>query len=200
MPTYLKLPAYTAIFALVLIASVPRKEIRRLAIYGIIFGVITEIISLSLGKILGIYEYIDFLPLGYWVFPFFAPISWAIYFVIYFYFLPKHKPLIYVYIASGIGYSIFFAQLLFNSGIMVIYPKFLPYHYIRLIIPLIVFSIWFPYSTWGFLKLSSYFSSLKLSSFKRHNHLGSFRFILSPQPARKIQEEKRGQVRKPKKI
>jgi hypothetical protein len=161
IPTYLKIPIYTFALALTLIVSVPRKDIRRLAIYGIMFGAMNDIIALTLGKLLGTYEYINFAPLGYWVYPFFAPIAWTIFFILYFYFLPKPKPLMYVYVISGIGYAVFFAQLLFNLGIMVVHPKFFSLYVDRLFDSILVFSLWFPLSTWGFLRLTSHFEGRK---------------------------------------
>ncbi|MHB1126796.1 MAG: hypothetical protein ACYC2T_07525 [Bacillota bacterium] len=195
MPTYLKIPMYTAVFALLVITVVPRKEIRRLAVYGIIFGAIMDVIVLSGGQLLGTFEYINFSPLGFWFIPFFAPISWALFFILYFYFFPKNKLIMYVYVASGIGYSIFFAQLLFNTGIMAIYPpNFIPYNYFRIIAPVSVFLIWFPVSTWSFLKLSGYFES-------KPEKQKSFRYNLSARPARKIETEaKKIKLRKPVKL
>jgi hypothetical protein len=158
MQTVLKIPMYTAIFTILMIAVVPRKEIRRLAIYGIIFGAINDVIALSFGQLFGVFEYIDFAPLGYWFLPFFAPIAWTVFYMLYFYFLPEQKLLMYAYVASAIGYSVLFTQLLFNTNIMALYPPdFIPYNYMRIIIPLIVFLVWFPFSTWGYLRLTGYF-------------------------------------------
>lgn len=111
-----------------------------------------DLIALTSGKLLGVYNYINFFPLGYWVVPFFSPISWAIFYIMYFYFLPKPKPLMYIYVASGIGFSTFFAELLFNSGIMVIHPKFFSETVDKFLYPLMVFILWVPLSTknWWF--------------------------------------------------
>lgn len=190
IPTYLKIPLYTAILALTLITTVPKNEIRRLAVYGIIFGAISDIIALTTGKLFGLFEYVNFAPLGYWVIPFFSPIAWAIYFVMYFYFMPKHKPLMYIYAASGIGYGTFFAQLLFNSGIMVVYPKFFSLSVHRLIDPIFVFLIWFPISTWGFIRLTSHFEGQKQSK-KVHEKKRPMGLKLYPQPARKTKKKAR---------
>jgi len=41
---------YTLIFATILVAVVPKAEIRRLSIYGIIFGAIFDVVLVSISK------------------------------------------------------------------------------------------------------------------------------------------------------
>jgi hypothetical protein len=129
------------------VAVVPRKDIHRLSIYGILFGAIGDVFVIISGKVFGLFEYVNYEPFGLMGIPFFAPISWTIYFILYFYFMPKERPFIYIYVISAIGYSILFGNLLVNLGLMI-------YHYNRLILPLITFSFWFVLITWGYLKLT----------------------------------------------
>lgn len=138
---------YTFIFAIALFAAVPRSEIRRLSIYGVIFGAIGDPLVIMLGKFSKTFEYIHYEPFGLMGIPFFAPLSWSLFFILYFYFLPKYKPLVYIYVLAGIGYSILFGNLLVSFGIM-------QYHYNRIILPLIVFSLWFSIVTWGYYKIT----------------------------------------------
>lgn len=74
-----------------------------------------------------------------------APISWTIFFIIYFYLLPDKKIYIYLYVIMGIFYSVLFCQMLTKLEILK-----LAHGIIDSIIP---FLIWFPTATWGYLKL-----------------------------------------------
>lgn len=145
MPQYFITPLYTGIFAIILVAVVPRKEIKRLAIYGIIFGAIFNILSLLIGKITGKYGFINIGPFGIFGIPFFPPISWTLFFMLYFYFMPK-KPLLYIYVALAIFYGILFGNMITNLGIFKLSHKW--------ILPLIIFTVWFSTATWGYLRLS----------------------------------------------
>jgi len=139
---------YTFLFAAILVAVVPRKDIRRLSIYGIMFGAIGDVLVIISGKVFGLFEYVNFHPFGFMCIPFFAPISWTIYFMLYFYFMPHEKLFRYIYVASAIGYSIMFGNLLVNMNLMV-------YHHHRFIMPLITFSLWFILITWLYLMLTN---------------------------------------------
>lgn len=137
---------YAGIFAIILIAVVPRKEIHRLAIYGIIFGSIFDIIVVTIGNLTGSFRYINYEPFGLMGIHFMAPISWAVYFILYFYFLPEKKPYIYLYNAIGTFYSMMFCQMIAKIGIIQ-----LSHGLIDSIIP---FIFWYPIATWGYLRLT----------------------------------------------
>jgi len=136
---------YTFIFALIMFAVVPRAEIRRLSIYAIIFGAIFDVIAATIGYLTGKFGYIDYQEFGVMALHFFAPISWAIYYILYFYFLPEKNIYRYIYVLSGIFYSVMFSQVIGKLGIL--RPGEL------LIYPIALFCIWFPLATWGYLKL-----------------------------------------------
>lgn len=78
--------------------------------------------------------------------PFFPPISWAIFFILYFYFLPERKPFLYIYVAAAVFYSILFSNLIINLGIFSINHKWL--------IALVTFTLWFSAVTWAFRRLT----------------------------------------------
>ena len=59
-PEYYTYPVYTLVIALGLIALVPRKDIKRLAIYGIIFGGVSDIIVIAVAKIFSIGSHVNF--------------------------------------------------------------------------------------------------------------------------------------------
>ncbi len=148
MPTYFIPAIYTGILALILVISVPRTEIRRLSIYGIIFGSIIDVSTLILGYFTGTFAYINYGPFGTLNIHFFAPLSWAIFFILYFYFLPKQKILMLIYAVSGVVASYFFDNMIVSLGIL---------RRSGILSTLILFPIWFSIATWGFYKLTSIF-------------------------------------------
>jgi len=136
---------YTAIFALILIATVPKMEIRRLSIYGILFGAVADILVVGFAVITGSFSYINYEPFGLMGIHFFAPISWAIFYIIYFYFLPERKSYMYIYVTLAIFFSMLFCQMLTKLGVLRLahgmYDSTIP------------FIIWFPTVTWAYLRL-----------------------------------------------
>lgn len=145
MPINLIPFVYTGIFALILVAVVPKIEICRLSIYGIIFGAIFDILVVTIGNLTGSFRYINYEPFGLIGIHFLAPICWAIFFILYFYFLPEKKSYIYMYTALAIFYSMLFCQMLTKLSVLK-----LGHGIIDSIVP---FVIWFPIATWGYLRL-----------------------------------------------
>ncbi len=154
MPIYFLHLILTAIFALILVLVVPRHEIKRLAVYGIIFGGLMDFLMLTVGSLTGFFGWINFGPFGLSYLPFFAPISWSIFYIMYFYFLPREKVLMYVFAASGIGMSILYTNMVINLGVFMSTVG-------RVIVPVFSFAIWFSIATWGYLKLSEYYKDDK---------------------------------------
>jgi|GEM_PF-283723 len=136
---------YTAVFAIILVNIVPKEKIRQLFIYGLIFGGIFDIAVVSTANLLGEFKYVHYEPFGLMGIHFMAPISWTIYFIIYFYLLPDKKIYLYLYVFMGFLYSVFFCQMLTKLGVL---------HLTHGIINSIIsFALWFPVATWGYLKL-----------------------------------------------
>lgn len=136
-----------AAFLLALIVIVPKAEIRRLAVYGIIFGSAYDVIGLAIGHLTNLFGWINFAPFGYGYLPIDSPISWCAFFITYFYLLPKQKPLIYVFPISGIIMGMVFSRVVVNLGM---------FTEANFILRLANFTLWFTYATWGYLKLSKY--------------------------------------------
>lgn len=176
MPLHFIYLIYTAIFAGILVAVVPKKEIHRLSIYGIIFGGMMDVLMLILGDVTGLYGWINYGPFAFMGIPIFSSISWAIFFILYFYFLPEHKPLNYVYITAGIVFSILYTNIVINLGVFEAAN--------RTLLPLIAFIFWFSTATWGYYRLTGYFQG------QQQEKMTSMRIKLYPQPARKIEQEK----------
>ncbi|MHB8072341.1 hypothetical protein [Desulfosporosinus fructosivorans] len=147
MPIYYLHLIKLAIFLLALVIFVPRTEIRRLTVYGIIFGSTYDVIGLTIGHLTNAFRWINFAPFGYGHLPLDSPVSWCSFYIIYFYLLPKHKPLLYIFPVAGIVMSMIYSRVLVNLG-MFIEPNFL--------LRLANFTIWFSFATWGYLKLNAY--------------------------------------------
>lgn len=148
MPRYYIYPIYTTVFALILLATVPKKEIHRLSIYGIIFGGMMDVLLLVFGNVTGLFGWINYGPLGFMGITLFSNVSWAIFFILYFYFLPSKKPLNYIYASVAIVFSISYTNLVINLGVFQSYN--------RISLPLIAFIVWYLTATWGYYKLNNF--------------------------------------------
>lgn len=148
MPKFLLHPLYTAIFALILIALVPRTDIRRLSVHGIIFGGMMDVLVHSFGYVTGLFAWTEYGPFGFIGVHLFANVAWSIFFILFFYFMPTKKPLNYLFVGAGIFFSVLYYNLVLDLGIFQAKS--------RLIFPLLGFSFWFIVATWGFYKLDRF--------------------------------------------
>ncbi|HWQ71659.1 MAG TPA: hypothetical protein VN370_04975 [Desulfitobacteriaceae bacterium] len=148
MPKFLIYPIYTISFALILIANVPREEIKRFSIYGIIFGGIIDLLVHAFGYLTGLFSWVNYGPFGFIGVHIFANITWAIFFIAYFYFLPEKKPLNYLYAAAGVIFATIYYNMVIDLGILRATD--------RIILPLVGFSLWFSTATWGYYKLRNF--------------------------------------------
>ncbi|AET69142.1 hypothetical protein Desor_3664 [Desulfosporosinus orientis DSM 765] len=146
MPKFLVYPIFTSIFSIILIANVPKSEIRRLSIYGIIFGGMLDVIVHLFGYITGLFSWTNFGPFGFIGVHIFPNVSWSIFFILYFYFLPQQRPLNYIFIGGGIFFSIMYYNMVIDMGILNASSRFW--------LPLFGFSVWFGLATWGYYKLN----------------------------------------------
>jgi hypothetical protein len=151
---------YTAVFAAIVVALVPRQEIRRLSIYGIIFGGGFDAVVVSIANLFGEFNYINYEPFGLIGIHFLAPVSWTLFFIIYFYHLPAKKIYIYIYTTMGIFYSMLFCQMITKLGVLSlthgIYDSIIPF------VP------WYIIATWGYLKLTKIDDSFESVNPKEH--------------------------------
>ena len=152
MPIYYFHLIKLGVFLFALFLIVPKAEIRRLAVYGIIFGSVYDVVGLTIGHLTNMFRWINFEPFGYGYLPIDSPISWCAFFITYFYLLTKQKPLVYIFPISGIVMSMIFSRVLVNLK-MFIEPNF--------ILRLANFTLWFTYATWGYLKLNEYIEGKK---------------------------------------
>ncbi|WP_068966395.1 hypothetical protein [Desulfosporosinus sp. BG] len=148
MPKFLLYPIFTTVFALILIVNVPKIEIRRLSIYGIIFGGIMDAMVHFFGYVTGLFAWTNYGPFGFIGVHIFADVTWSIFFILYFYFLPLQKPLNYLFACAGIFFSVLYYNLVIDMGILKTES--------RILLPLLGFVVWFSLATWGFYKLNAY--------------------------------------------
>lgn len=138
MPSYIIYILYTAAIAVIVLAMVPKNEIRRLAFYGVGFGALVDVlfvITLTHGfKAAG---YFNFGPLAAFGIPFFPPIAWSFFFVAFLYFLPKQRPWNYAFSLLAAAFSTLFSNVLANLGI------FGWWKVGGLVIPYILYATWF---------------------------------------------------------
>lgn len=145
MPKYFIYLIFTVIFALILLTTVPKIEIRRLSIYGIIFGGMMDVLVHIFGYVTGLFAWINYGPFGFIGVHLFADISWTIFFILYYYFLPEQKPFNYIFAGAGVFFSILFYNLALDLGIFRTFSRFF--------LPLLGFAFWFSIATWGYYKL-----------------------------------------------
>jgi hypothetical protein len=146
MPNYWIYLIYTVTLALIMIAVVPREVIRRLAMPALMAGGISDIGLVLLLNAIHAGHYKDFGPFGFLEIPFFPPIAWTIFYIIYLYFLPIRSSLVYLYALVAAGYSILFANVLVNLGIL--------WFSHRVLVPVLIYPLWFLLITYFYLKLT----------------------------------------------
>lgn len=139
-------PVYTGIIALALVLLVPRQEIRRLFIYGVIFGGIINVIWIGINGTFGFGGHINFGPFGIGRLAFFPPMAWALWFIMFFWFLPERTLLRVIYIVSAVAYSMVFSNVLVNMGIF-------EWKVHRVIYPLFMYTVWFTSATLAYLRV-----------------------------------------------
>ncbi len=143
MSLYLIYPIYTVILMLIVFAAVPRKQIKKLVLYGIIFGAIADVFVIVLLKLIGAGGYLNLGPFGFMGIPFFPPLAWSAFFILLLHFFPEKGHWNYIYVLIAAGYSTFFSNVLENLGIF-------QWNYGGLVVPYVIYSLWFFSATWYF--------------------------------------------------
>ena len=171
MPLYFIYPIYTGTLAILTFVVVPRREIQRLGIYAIFFGGVFDIFNIILfTKVIGIGGYINFRPFGAFGIPFFPPMAWTAYFILFIYMLPKRSPWKYLFPSVAAGYSTFFSHVLQELGIF-------KWNWGSPLFHFLIFIVWHYAVWWAYSKVSQ--NSTELSSKPKH----SFRIKRPPSPA-----------------
>src|SRR5690554_276953 len=117
LPESYTYPIYTAIIALALVLLVPRNEIRRLFIYGIIFGALGDFVTVLLLMLFNIGGHMNYGPFGFLGIAFFPIMAWTLWFIMFFYYMPKQPIFLYIYVFAAAVYSAFFSNVLVNLNV-----------------------------------------------------------------------------------
>jgi len=137
---------YTTVLGLILIAVVPREQIRRLSFWGIALGAGADFaLLLVLGKLLGVVEYLNFGPFGFMGIPFFPLLAWSVFFIMFLYFLPPKK-FVYFYVAAAAVYATWFSNILENLGIF-------KWNCGNLVVPYVIYFTWFGVAVFVYQKI-----------------------------------------------
>lgn len=115
---FLLYPLYTAALGLVMLAIVPRESIRHLVPFALVFGAVFNAFWMLLfGSLLGLASYSNFNPFGAFGIPFFPPLAWTFFFIVYLYLLPDKFPWNYGFTVMAALYSTIFSHVLQNLQI-----------------------------------------------------------------------------------
>lgn len=135
LPIYLIYAVYTTVLGIVAIVLVPKSCFKRLAFYSIFFGGVYDIFWIVLIDLIGAGGYKNYGPFGFLKIPFFPPIAWTIFFIMYLYILPEETPWNYLLAIIGAMYSTLFSNVLQNLGIF-------KWNYGRVIFPFFLYLVW----------------------------------------------------------
>ncbi|HZK24958.1 MAG TPA: hypothetical protein VFC74_06180 [Oscillospiraceae bacterium] len=150
IPEFYIYPIYTGILALTLIALLPREEIKRLVIYGIVFGAVTDVAIIGvISNLLKVGGHISYYPFGALGVAFFPPLAWGIWFILFFYFLPTDLPWVVIYVFAAVGTSVLFSNVLVNMQIFV-------WNYGRILVPFLIYGLWFSFAAWAYKRLTKH--------------------------------------------
>lgn len=145
---------YTAALVAANISVIPRHDIRRLAFPAILLGGIADIVIVIILQLTGAAVYVNYGPFGVFGIPFFPPLAWTAWFILYFYFMPKRSPHYMIYALVAAGYSGLFANVLANLGIF--------YLAHRVLVPIVVYPIWLTLATIAYIRWHSWFDPSEL--------------------------------------
>lgn len=145
---------YTAALVAAKMAVVPRQDIRLLAFPAILLGGIADILILIILQLTGAAAYVNYGLFGVFGIPFFPPLAWTTWFILYFYFMPKRWPHYMIYALIAAGYSGLFANVLDNLGIFHLAH--------RVLVPMVVYPVWLILATLAYVRWHRWFDPSEL--------------------------------------
>ena len=113
---------------------------------AIIAGGIMDIIIILILGLFKLAAYHNYGPFAFMGIPFFPPIAWTLFFILYYYLIPRNWPYNLIFAVSASGYSIIFANILMNLNIFQI-------NFHRLLVPLAIYPLWISIATIGFFRI-----------------------------------------------
>lgn len=145
LPLYFIYLGYSVILALIMIVLVPRRDVHKLALLGIIYGAVIDIFWIIFIGLVGGGGYLNYGPLGFMSLPFIPPIAWTIYFILFLYFSPPKMPWNYLFSVIAAVYSVIFSNVLSNLGIF-------HWTFSKVFFPLGIYLVWHIFVTWSYTK------------------------------------------------
>lgn len=132
---------YTTGIGITALVLVPKRHLRELAFQSIILGGLYDVFWILLLYLLGAGGYQNYGPFGFLMIPFFPPIAWTIFFMMYLYILPKSSLGKYLFALIGAMYSTLFSNVLHNLGIF-------RWNYGRIVFPFMLYLVWLTSATY----------------------------------------------------
>ncbi len=149
MPTYplfLIYPLYTSVLVLLALVLVPKKDFRTLFHWGTLYGGILDVVIIFfITYLFGFGGYKNYGPFAFMGIPFFPPLAWTNYFILYLYLLPPTKPWNYLFTVTTAVYDVIFSNVLMNLGIF-------EWTFSRLVLPFGIYLFWNLLVTWTYQK------------------------------------------------
>ncbi len=138
---------FVAITAIGAYAIIPKQDLKKYFLYGLVFGAVGDILVYSTIHSLGLAGYLGFEELKVLNdYSIFTPITWLFAFMIFFYFLPVRPVFLIIYIAAWTALNYSVGLVMENLGLFWhahIYYYFEP----------LVFAAWYSIAAFGFRKL-----------------------------------------------
>lgn len=155
-------PIYMLALGALVYLTVPKHQIKKLAFWAVLFGASVNILAIMVfGKVFNVGGHINFMPFGFLGIPFFPPIAWTAYYLLFFYVIPRQKPWKWVFVLIASFYATFFSNVLVQLGI-------LKWNYGRIVVPFLIYSSWHAAVTWAFFRFTEGATDFKQStSFKQ---------------------------------
>lgn len=150
-------PLYTAALGALVYLTVPKYQIKRLAFWAVLFGAGVDIPAVMvLTKVFNVGGHINYMPFGFLGIPFFPPIAWSAYYLLFLYVIPKQNPWKWVFVLIAAGYSTFFSNILVQLGI-------LKWNFGSVIVPFLIYVSWNSVVTWLFFRFTEGATEFKQS-------------------------------------
>lgn len=146
-------PAYILIAFIIVLLTIPKKDLKEYFIYGVLFGGLGDVVVVALFQ--NLLHIISFKNAG--IFNvlgenLLSPPSWILTVMIFLRFLPLRKVFQYAYVLGFAVFSVGYGYLVHNVGLFDFKPWFYPFF------AYLTFLFWWSAITWVFIKTSSLLS------------------------------------------
>ncbi len=114
-------PAFAFIMLFFVLVFVPRKELKKIFWFSLLWGTGLDVTLVLLFKALKLYHYVNADPFNFYGSPMFINLAWAAAVMLFIYFLParKEKYILLLYIATYAMLGVFIGVFLTKAGLIV---------------------------------------------------------------------------------